>query len=231
MHDVPSTTASQRSATTTGQGGQARYIRHQHRVHRHDRQGCSNWRGPGTSALEDLRVLHQMLSGARGSGESVISMMQNVEYNPSNTYSTTQDGPVSSCPFTPTPISAQPHGYHMLGGSGMPMKLNAPVSLGVDPHMYDPSSASPHGGGKGESKKKKGCCVCASISVACRVEVMVRRCESDIGCPVTYCVETRFASSLSRHFLRASRRETLTLMNLQGILLQALATSQPRLCG
>jgi hypothetical protein len=47
----------------------------------------------------------------------------------------------------------------------MPVKLSHPVSLGVDPHMYGEKSAV----------KKKGCCVCPSVSVACRVEVMVRR--------------------------------------------------------
>lgn len=98
-----------------------------------------------------------------------------------------QDGSVSSCAFIPCAMTPQTHAYHMLHGSGMPVKLSHPVSLGVDPRTYGEKSAV----------KKKGCCVCPSVSVACRVEVMVRRCEQEIGCPITYCIETR--SFCSKH--------------------------------
>lgn len=56
--------------------------------------------------------------------------------------------------------------------------------MGINQYAYGADEAVQ------STKVKKGCCICSSNSVACKIPVMVRRCEGP-GCPITYTVDVR----------------------------------------
>ena len=104
-----------------------------------------------------------------------------------------QDGPASNCPLSLHTVMPACMSYHMIGPRAMPVALDrdCPVFMGINPYTYGADSIVQRAGENTVSRKpKKGCCICSSNSVACKVPVMVRRCEG-LGCPITYAVEVR----------------------------------------
>ena len=105
-----------------------------------------------------------------------------------------QDGCPSTCPFSPAPVTGGCFSYHMLPSCTAPFLEEPKVFMGVSQYALGAEEATrehretgmyPEG-----MRRKKGCCICVSNSVASKVAVMVRRCEGP-GCPITYMVELR----------------------------------------
>lgn len=78
-------------------------------------------------------------------------------------------------------ITAPQKSYHMMFQGSPVVALDEPITYSNNLHHFPPMKTN---------TKKKGCYACTSSSVACRVEILVRRCEG-MGCPISYCTEWR----------------------------------------